>query len=385
VTNYIDEEQNDRDTPSLAPISDWSEGLDRDRDGINDLAELAMAEHFAPFITYDSNDTAPKYFSERSEPLVLFQVQPMPKVWQAPYPYELYNLDWDPHVEVIRIVYILIWTKDTGYSHAGCNGSGEVSCNDAHNGDMLRIVVSIVSPGSMTSDPLHCDGDCAVAEHLDWYPLFVKAWKYGSEFDCFSSHTPLADVIPDKHYSMQADDVFLNSGVHRIETCMDRFPAGDGFTDCPNSGFHPVVILSAGKRHPYIGSQFNGAQCVSNSAYTEWICDDDIDQDYHKDGNLGHHVVVVDSCEKTLGNNVGEMDPNFSRHTQLPIDEGSEEDVAYHPDSFVKNLSECGWEDYEVWGVDDYRGVDDLKLVHRWKRIGDTTTIRKPGDATDWP
>lgn len=112
------------------PGSVW----DQDWDGLDDLAELDLAEAFSPYLLFDSSEAARQDF----EPVTLFQVRPL--------------RDEGTHLTV-RVRYIFLFEHDGGY------GPSSV-CGDSHPGDNDNLFMDLrSSDGGITFSLLRINLD----------------------------------------------------------------------------------------------------------------------------------------------------------------------------------------------------------------------------------
>ena len=308
--------------PILRPANShpaaWPVDVDADNDTIADDAEYLLADHFKPYLLFDSSEQEGDIYGQLApwEPVILFQVQPVPPQGTGGHVDDLCSklfntvhsfgaCDGSTEAKrVVKIVYLVLWDYDGGY---GWCSSG---CTDTHNGDAETLVV------------------CAVAKGASGPALFEPAIIKAGDFFKYN----------DRILSERCIDGFNDHWTPGIYTCNEGLePGSSQWNQSCGRGFHPAVYLSGQKHHVYLGI-FGGDHCHT-SEYTSFGCSDNLD------GGGARRLSDLDNCPWPAGgvvsssgvqrgNNVGEFD------TYPPPSWGSQ--ANHSAEYFMSGLEGCG-------------------------------------------
>ncbi len=107
---------------------------DADRDHLRDAVEFQLADHFKPFIRFDSSEGARR----GDEPVTLFQARPIGCIGGGTMNGSNCGAPWR-----IQIKYALLFQRDGGYGPSS-------DCGDSHNGDNEDAALVLVSYDART-------------------------------------------------------------------------------------------------------------------------------------------------------------------------------------------------------------------------------------------
>ncbi len=373
----------------LGVYSEWPRDVDRDRDGLEDRAEYLIARHFQPLYVLDDEEkaTAINEPGRPQEPVVLFQVHPLPPCRPASQTPNPYCCPWDsdkvgPGEEpglCIKIRYLALWRYDGGY---GKCTDWFIEDTDNHPGDTVSSTVILQTPHPMLIHDyvrhlthVHGPPTLLIPVAVDgWHHSEVNKNRTSGEWLAARRHVEdkdmlgvFSDIITCQDYATGRriwDGGDLDGGFDsNIRESFDLPMRPDIAALCPKNGFNPVYYISSNKHHDYLRYDRDDGD-VWPSWYTDYpsLCCDDVNargparfQDLtscaHDWGDL--HVV---------NNNVGEFDnfpgPNNKDKDNLDI---SLDQRGYEPPGnstpqtnhdyhyFVNRLDDCGYLYDDAW------------------------------------
>jgi hypothetical protein len=212
--------------------------LDQDHDGLDDHIENLVAECFAPFVRFDSNENARHTrdglpsgsVPDNTEPVGLYTMVPT-----------------STHDLTATLHWVLVFDEDGGFYDYG----GVVTSKNSHPGDTQPLDVGV---------HFEADKNAGWSAHLTRFDVDGSKWQEGSQavgdggqVGCteplsipeWAATVITGGIIP----PLSPFSEIVETQCRATHALMKHLEVADGT--------HPVVYLSAGKHHSFVHQQFS--------------------------------------------------------------------------------------------------------------------------------